>query len=179
MRNLHVLKISICNYIINYLVKKIPIMKLRYLFFKMAKIQIGKNTIINMNQYILGSQFLTIGDNTHINQSCFLDARGGLIIGNSVSISHYVRIVTGSHDIQSSIFEGKFKKTVIDDYVWIGINSTILQGVTIGKGAVVCAGAVVTNDVPDFAIVAGIPAKVIGTRNSELNYICNPEELFV
>lgn len=53
----------------------------------------------------------------------------------------------------------------IGDYAFIGVNVTVLHSVKIGKGAVVCAGAVVTKDVPDFAVVAGIPAKVIGTRN--------------
>ena len=97
---------------------------------------------------------------------------------SNVSISHYVRIVTGSHDVQSSHFDYKGAPVVIHDFAWVGIGAMILQGVTIGKGAVVCAGAVVTKDVPDFAIVAGIPAKVVGTRNNALDYICRPQELF-
>nr|WP_297646051.1 DapH/DapD/GlmU-related protein [uncultured Treponema sp.] len=65
------------------------------------------------------------------------------------------------------------------DYAFIGVNVTVLHSVKIGKGAVVCAGAVVTKDVPDFAVVAGIPAKVIGTRNENLNYICRPDRWFM
>lgn len=52
-----------------------------------------------------------------------------------------------------------------NDHVWIGSNATILKGITIGEGAVVCAGAVVTKDVPSFTIVGGVPAKIIGKRN--------------
>ncbi len=52
----------------------------------------------------------------------------------------------------------------IEDDVWLGVNSTVLAGVTIGKGSIVAAGAVVTKDVPPYAIVAGVPAKVISTR---------------
>lgn len=59
------------------------------------------------------------------------------------------------------------------------MNAIILPGVTIGKGAVVCAGSVVTKDIPDYSIVAGIPSKIIGHRTKELNYICEPKEFFV
>ena len=61
---------------------------------------------------------------------------------------------------------------MIDDYVWIGIGVIVLQGVHIGKGAVVCAGAVVTKDVGEYEIVAGVPAKKIGERNKDLDYKC-------
>ncbi|MFK1641101.1 DapH/DapD/GlmU-related protein [Bacteroides fragilis] len=64
----------------------------------------------------------------------------------------------------------KKKPVVIEDRVWIGPNAIILHSVTIGEGAVVAAGAVVTKDVPPFSIVGGIPAKVIGSRNSNLKY---------
>ena len=115
---------------------------------------------------------LRIGKYSHINRGCLLDARGGIVIGDSVSISHNVSLVTGGHDHQSSIFAGQFKPIVIDDYVWIGIGVIVLQGVHIGKGAVVCAGAVVTKDVGEYEIVAGVPAKKIGERNKDLDYKC-------
>lgn len=104
--------------------------------------------------------------------------RGGGQLNNNISISHYVKIVTGSHNIQSNSFDGKFKPICIDDYAWIGIGATILQGVKIGKGAVVCAGAIVTKDVLPYEIVAGVPAKKIGERNKNLNYKCKLRELF-
>lgn len=173
------LKTSLCNYVLNHVIKNFPIMRIRYLFFRLAKIKIGKKTIINMNQYILGSYGLNIGCGVHINQSCFLDARGGLNIGDNVSISHYCKLVTGSHDIQDADFPVKLKSIIIEDYAWLGIGCTVLQGVTIGKGAVVCAGAIVTKNVPSYTIVGGCPAKVIGHRNSDFNYKCQPEEIWV
>ena len=95
-----------------------------------------------------------------------------------VAISHYVKIVTGSHDVQSAKFEGKFDKVKIDDNCFLGCDCKILQGCTIGKGAVVCSGAVVTKNVEDYSIVAGIPARKIGERNKELMYKCRPQEFF-
>ena len=73
----------------------------------------------------------------------------------------------------------KLAPIVIADNVWLGFGVTILQGVRIGKGAVVCAGAVVTKDIPDYSIVAGVPAKIIGTRSMNLDYKCSPKELFL
>ena len=61
---------------------------------------------------------------------------------------------------------------VIDDYVWIGVGATILRGVHIGEGAVVCAGAVVVHDVLPYTVVGGVPAKKIGERNRGLDYKC-------
>ena len=145
----------------------------------MCGMKIGKKTKIDLNQYFLAASQFKIGNYCNINHNCFIDARGGILIHDNVSISHYVKLVTGSHGINSTSFEGKFSSIEIDDNVWVGIGATILQGVKIGKGAVVCAGAVVTKDVVDYEIVAGIPAKVIGHRNKELNYICHPEDIFV
>ena len=162
----------------NHLICHLPCRFIRNLFYWLVGMKFGRGTKLDMNQYILCPYRIKIGSFSHINQGCFLDARSRISIGNSVSISHYVRLVTGSHNIQDKHFSYKGSEIVIHDFAWIGIGVTILQGVTIGKGAVVCAGAVVTKDVEDFSIVAGIPAKKIGERNKELNYICSPEGLF-
>ena len=86
--------------------------------------------------------------------------------------------MTGSHDIQSRHFVGLFKPVVIDDYAFLGVGCTILQGINIGRGAVVCAGAVVTKDVKPFEIVGGVPAKAIGKRTEDLDYHCIWNEPF-
>ena len=117
---------------------------------------------------------MTIGSDTHINRQCTLDARGGLTIGSSVSISHGVIIMSGSHDVNSKHFNGKFLPINISDYVWIGCGAIILQNVNIGKGAVIAAGAVVTKDIPPYSIAAGVPAKIIGERTKDLDYKCKP-----
>jgi acetyltransferase-like isoleucine patch superfamily enzyme len=161
------------QYALNYIVSYIPFYFIRKSYYKLFGISIGKRSVINMNQYIMVPGRVVIGNSTHINQGCILDGRGNLTIGNSVSISHHVSIITGSHIVNSSLFEGYFKPVIINDYVWIGVNATILQGIEIGKGAVIAAGAVVTKDVEPYTIVGGIPARKIGTRQKELNYLCN------
>lgn len=125
--------------------------------------------------YLMNANLISIGEFSHINHDCIIDARAQVRIGNSVSISHRVNIMTGSHDVDNKNFQGLFKPITIEDYAWIGIGATILQGVTIGKGAVVCAGAVVTKDVPAYAIVAGVPARKIKIRSKELDYFCEWE----
>jgi acetyltransferase-like isoleucine patch superfamily enzyme len=136
--------------------------------------KIGKHSRIDMGVYIKDiRKRLEIGNYVHINQGSIFLCSGGIEIGNNVSISHRVGFFSGGHDIQSSDFAYTKGKIKIEDYVWIGANVTILSrknGITIGKGAVVCAGAVVIKNVEPFSIVAGIPAKAIGKRNENLEY---------
>jgi len=160
------------SYVLNYLVARIPIWALRKSYYRMSGLTLGDRTILDMDQYFLGISKLTVGSHSHVNRKCTLDARGGLTIGNHVSISHHVSIISASHDYRSPTFAYSSAPIVIEDYVWIGINATILQGVTIGRGAVVSAGAVVTRTVAPFTVVGGIPAKEITTRPQNLDYDC-------
>lgn len=166
-------------YIMNNVVANIPWYRIRKLYYRIMGVNIGNTSVLNMKQYIMRPARLTIGEYSHINRGCLLDARGSLIIGNSVSVSYDVRIMTGSHNYKSPTFPCVFLPIIIEDYVWIGANATILNGVRIGEGAVVAAGSVVTKDVDPYAIVAGIPAKVVGKRPKELNYKCKWESPFV
>lgn len=98
-----------------------------------------------------------------------------VIIGSRVCINDGVEILTASHDVFDPQWKHIKKKIVINDYAWIGTGAMILPGVTIGRGAVVGARAVVSKDVLDYAIVVGVPAAPITkTRTPELNY--NPCE---
>ena len=162
----------ILNYMVNSVIPHIPFWSWRRCYLRSIGMKIGEGSFIMKKNYFINANLITIGDNSHINTQCILDGRGGLTIGSSVSISHRVNIMTGSHDYKSKNFQGIFKPIVIEDYAWIGIGATILQGVTIGKGAVVCAGAIVTKDVPAYAVVAGIPAVQIDTRPQDLDYKC-------
>jgi acetyltransferase-like isoleucine patch superfamily enzyme len=126
-----------------------------------------------MGIYIKEVRKLEIGNYVHINQGSIFMCDGGIEIGNCVSISHRVGLFTGSHDMQSNDFANVCSRIKIEDYVWIGANAMVLSGkreVTVGKGAVICAGAVVTKDVEPFNVVAGVPAKAIGKRDENLNY---------
>jgi acetyltransferase-like isoleucine patch superfamily enzyme len=112
-----------------------------------------------------------IGANTVINRGCTLDLRGGLEIGENVSISPEVMILTAGHRMDDPAFPVELKRVVISDYAWIGTRAMIMPGVTLGRGCVVAAGAVVTRDVRPLAIVAGVPAREVGERpESGLGY---------
>lgn len=131
------------------------------------------DTVIYFNTEIRASWKLKIGKGSIIGDSCILDARNGITIGDNVNLSSEVRIWTEQHDYQDPMFNCNSTPDFhvkINDYAWIGSNVIILPRVTIGKGAVVAAGAVVTKSVPDYALVAGIPAKQIGERNHNLQY---------
>lgn len=159
-------------YLLNSFVASFPMHWFRKKFCQLLKMRVGNGTTINMHQYFITPELISIGDNTHINRGCLIDGRGLCRIGNNVSISYNVSILTGSHDVQSRNFSGKYLPVVIEDYSWIGANAIILQNVRIGKGAVVCSGSVVTHDVAPYSIIGGVPAKKIGIRNKDLEYTC-------
>ena len=139
--------------------------------YRQLGVRIGAQSTILMSTEMHRAEDLIIGDNTVINQHCLLDGRDGLKIGSNVNISSHVLLVAGSHDVQDGDnFFGYAKGIVIEDYVWLCTRATILAGNTIGRGAVVAAGAVVTKDVEPYQIVGGVPARKIGERNPELNY---------
>lgn len=163
----------IINYLPNHIINRIPFYFIRHSYYRyILGIKMGKGSSIHMNTFINRNKIF-IGKNSVINRSCYLDGRGGLRIGNNVSISPEVHLITASHDINSSDFKYIESQIVIEDYVWVGTKAIILPGIKLGKGCVVASGAVVTKDVPDFKIVGGVPAKIIKERNKKLNYKCN------
>ena len=107
---------------------------------------------------------VTIGKGCFIQQCCTFFGRGGIIVGNDVFIGPKVNLITINHDVNPDNRSATYgRPIVIEDKVWIGINSTILPGVRIGYGAIVGAGSVVTKDVPAMTVVAGNPARIIKT----------------
>lgn len=105
---------------------------------------------------------ITIGNNVFINSGCRFQDQGGITIGDRALIGHNVVLATLNHDIRPSRRASMLPAPIIiEENVWSGANATILPGITIGKNAVIAAGAVVTKDVPENAIVGGIPAIVI------------------
>lgn len=133
----------------------------------------GKHSIIYFGSEIRASYKLQIGEGSIIGDRSILDARNGIIIGKNVNFSSNVSIWTEQHDHKDPYFACNSTEKFavkIEDRVWIGPNVIILHSVTIGEGAVVAAGAVVTKDVEPFTIVGGIPAKKIGDRNKDLHY---------
>lgn len=142
----------------------IPLHTVRKIFYILSGIKIPFSSTIHLGANFFYPSGITIGENTIIGYSSFLDGRGTLTIGNHVDIASEVLIYTNEHDIHSPDFGNSFGPVVIKDYVFIGPRAIILPGVTIGRGAVVAAGAVVTHDIPDFEIWGGVPAKKISVR---------------
>lgn len=162
------------NYLTNYVIKSVPSFALRRAWYRrLLGVDMGQNAGIHLGCYIwfygpgqVRRGGLTIGDYSRINRDCCLDARGSLRIGANVSISPEVVILTASHRVDDPQFRVETRSVVIEDNVWIGTRALILPGVTLGRGSVVSAGAVVTRDVPPLTIVAGVPARQVGTRPS-------------
>jgi acetyltransferase-like isoleucine patch superfamily enzyme len=133
-------------------------------------ILIGKN--FTCREYsILESHkgYIRIGDNCFVGPHCMLYGQGGLEIGNYVMIAGGTMIIPSNHNYSSLEMpireQGETSKgIIIGDDVWIGARCVILDGVTIGSGAVIAAGAVVNKDVPKNAVFGGVPAKKIGDR---------------
>jgi len=101
------------------------------------------------------------GKNVFINHSAILSASGGIEFEDGSMAAPGLRIATINHDMNARHTIYTYGKVLIKKNAWLGMNVTICPGVTIGENAVVAAGAVVTKDVPDNAVVGGVPAKVI------------------
>ena len=105
---------------------------------------------------------IRIGKRCWIQQGCTFFDRGGITIGNDVFIAPKVNLITINHDSDPENRSATYgRPIVIEDKVWIGINSTILPGVTVGYGSIVGANSVVTHDVSPYTVVGGNPAKFI------------------
>jgi acetyltransferase-like isoleucine patch superfamily enzyme len=123
---------------------------------------------------------VSIGSGSMIGENCFLDGFSGLTIGRNVLVAHNASLIAEDHGFASRRIPIRQQpKTrgpvVVGDDVWIGCGARVLKGVTIGTGAIVAAGAVVTHDVPPYAIVGGVPARVIAMRPDDT--VADPAEL--
>jgi acetyltransferase-like isoleucine patch superfamily enzyme len=147
---------------------------------KGCEIRLGQNVVIGAFNFISvehdrhgdseSRPFLDVGNDTYIGELNNLRAAGGIRIGRKCLISQGVSIISANHSIKRGIFitdqPSRTDRTgvVIADDVWIGTNATILPGVTIGRGAIVAAGSVVTASVSEYDIVAGVPARFLRKR---------------
>lgn len=148
-----------------------PSHHVRKFMLRLFRMKIHKSAVIYSGFLVRAPHKVFIGKGTVVGYNCELDGRKGLTIGDNVNISSDVKFYTLQHDYNDKHFKAVGAPIEIKDYAWISVRAIILPGVTIGRGAVVAAGAVVTKNVPDCVIVGGIPAKIIGNRNKDLEYI--------
>lgn len=154
---------------LNYFVCNIPIWCVRKFLYKLMGMKIGKGTRILMKTKVVCPWKIIIGDYTYINEGCFLDGRGGLIIGSNTTIAIYSKLITAYHDIDDNYFSYKKSKIKINNEVAVFADTIILPGVELGEGCVISAGSVVRRGIyDDYAVYAGNPIKYIRKRNRDL-----------
>jgi maltose O-acetyltransferase len=142
--------------------------RVRVYILRLAGFQIGTGCVMWGTPTITGDgdlyRKLTIGQGCWFNVECFFDLGAPISIGDHVAIGHQVMILTTSHQIGSTGQRAaalEARPVTINTGAWLGARCTILPGVTIGAGAIVAAGAVVSRDVPPNTMVVGIPGRVI------------------
>lgn len=162
--------VALVYFIYNSFITHLPSYTLRrmYLVF-ILKIKIGKGVAIHMGCFFTGRN-ISIGNHTVINRNCYLDGRGGVKIGENVSVSPECYLVSLTHDVNSPEFATLPKSISIGNYSWLGARVMVMPGVILGDGVVVGAGSVVTKNIDPYEIVAGLPAKKIGVRPNGLTY---------
>lgn len=146
-------------------------MFIRYICLKNCAKKCGDNVAVFSNVYLLNINNMEIGDNVSIHPLCYIDASGGIIIGSDVSVAHNTSILSEEHkhsDITINIKDQglDYRKTVIENNVWIGAGCRILGGCHIESGSIIAAGAVAKGRVKANSIMGGVPAKLIKERKN-------------
>ena len=141
------------------------------LVFHPENIVLQNNIYVGHNTILKGyfNNLMVIRSNTWIGQNCFFHSAGGIDIGEAVGIGPNVKIITSAHtdsdiDLPVLYHPLEYQKVVLMDGCDIGVGSILLPGVTIGEGAIIGAGSVVTRDIPDYSVAVGSPARVIRNR---------------
>lgn len=145
---------------------------LRYVILKSITNSIGDNVAIFPNVYILNPENIVIGSNVSIQPMTYIECgyvKGGITIGDDVSIAHGVTImgtthIFNNHEIPIRNQGIKNESVHIEDNVWVGAKASILSGVVIGHGSVIGAGAVVTKSLDPEGVYVGVPAKKVKER---------------
>jgi acetyltransferase-like isoleucine patch superfamily enzyme len=165
---------SIAAHFYNSFVGKIPSRTIRNGWLKIYLADFGQGTCVQSGCRFMNGRKVHFGRRNVINFGCLFDGRKfHILTGDDVSIGPEAAVLTLGHDPQSADFADRGGDVVIGSRVWIAYRAIILPGITIGDGAIIGAGAVVTKNVEPYAIVAGNPARKIGERNNDLRYELN------
>jgi acetyltransferase-like isoleucine patch superfamily enzyme len=145
---------------------------LRFIFYKPLFKRLKFLPLIYPGTYFTHSYGISIGKNFSINSGCVIDGRGGIVIGDNVMIGPNTVIVSSSHqynniDKPMTYLDHVFSPVIIENDVWIGANVFIKGGVRIKSHSIIAAGSVVLNDIEEYSIVGGIPAKFIKDRRKQ------------
>jgi acetyltransferase-like isoleucine patch superfamily enzyme len=130
----------------------------------------GNGVSFGRNVMVRTPGSVTVGSGCHLNDFVHVLGAGGVELGNHVFIANHASIISLTHpvDVDSlAVAPGVYKPVVIEDDVWIGAHAVILPGVRLGRSCVIAAGAVVTRDVEPFAIVGGVPARLIRRKEMQ------------
>lgn len=146
-----------------------PCDALKSAFLRVVGASIGAGVTYYPSVWINSGRRLIVGDNVDFATGCVVTTDGGVKIGDRVLIGYGAKIISRNHALPAGhgpIYgAGHIAKAVcIANDVWIGAQAVILPGVSVGEGAVIAAGAIVTKSVPPFAIVAGVPARIVHMR---------------
>jgi len=152
-------------------VGELPLHHVRRFFYRLAGVKIGQGSTVHMRVRLYDPRNIRIGKDSIIGERVVLDGRAPLTIGDHVDIATGAMIFNSQHNIHDPNFTATEAAVQVGDYVFIGPNAIILPGVTIGKGAVIAAAAVVTKDVEPGTVVGGVPAKFLSNRGvDQLHY---------
>lgn len=155
----------------NSIIAHVPSRTIRAAYLRLWLKAYGRGTGVQRGVKILQGRKILLAERVVINFGCLLDGRRYEIhVGPDTSIGPEASILTLGHDPQSPEFADKGGPVRIGARVWIGYRAILMPGITVGEGAVIAAGSVVTRDVQPFEIVAGAPARVVGERNRALTY---------
>ena len=147
-----------------HLATYLPSHLVRNMIWRAFGLRLGPNSTLHTGVRVYDPRGIKVGEGTIVGYRSFLDGRAPVVIGDHTDLASEVMIYSSEHDLHSADFHATSAPVKIGNYVFIGPRAIILPGVTIGDGAVVAAGAVVTKDIEPFSIVGGVPAKPIGER---------------
>jgi acetyltransferase-like isoleucine patch superfamily enzyme len=139
-----------------------------------GRIVLGDDVWLSRGCYVVAYRNVEvrIDDRAYVGHRCLLYGHGGIHVGRDVLMANDVQLICGNHTFARRDLPIRAQPTVeqpivIEDDVWLGASAIVLGGVTVGRGSVVGAGAVVTHDLPPYSIARGVPAQVVGVRGDE------------